>query len=342
MHSMNITDLKTFLKHIAVDHRQPVMVWGQPGVGKSQGIRQLCDELGAELVDVRLGQYDSVDLRGIPVPKDELTVWHVPSTLPFAGNPRFTDDHPIVLFLDEINGAAPAVSGVAYQLVEDRAVGEHKLLSNVIVIAAGNRESDRGVTSRQPLPLSNRFTHVEAVVDTDAFTAHAQRQGWAPEGIAFLNFRKELLSTFDPAKPDKAFATPRTWAKALTYFVDAKMPAKIKQAAMAGAIGQGPAAEFWGFVDVWQKMPKLSVIKADPAKAPLPDEMSMRYAVTVAISGELNLQNVKPFHTYLKRLDPEFVVLAWQLATTRDDSLFMTDEFLELAQTYKAVFQAAR
>jgi hypothetical protein len=345
MHTLSIPEIKQFVRHIVFDMREPVMIWGQPGVGKSQGIKQLCTEMGAIMVDIRLGQYDSVDLRGIPVPdmEEELTVWHVPSTLPFKGNPRFDEDGaPILLFLDEINGAAPAVSGVAYQLVEDRGVGEHKLMDNVYLVAAGNRESDRGVTNRQPLPLSNRFTHVEATTNVEAWSLHAQSMGWPQVGVAFLNFRKELLSTFSPEKPDKAFATPRTWAKALKYFANDKMPLLIKQAGMAGAVGQGPAAEFWGFVDIWQKMTPLKDIEKNPTTVKVPEDMSMKYAVSVAISGALTAKNVKPFHTFLKRMDPEFVVLAWQLASKRDESLFSTPEFLDVATTYKSVFQPGR
>jgi len=157
-------------------------------------------------------------------------------------------------------------------------------------------------------------------------------------GIAFLQFRKPLLSTFDPAKPDKAFATPRTWEKALAYFADKQMPEAIKQASMAGAVGQGPSAEFWGFVDVWQKVIPVSKIIADPHGTKLPDEASMRYATAVNISGELTVKNIAPLHTYLKRMEPTYLILAWHLAIKRDKALFGTPQFLELSKDYKAVF----
>jgi hypothetical protein len=153
-----------------------------------------------------------------------------------------------------------------------------------------------------------------------------------------MQFRKQLLSTFDPGKPDKAFATPRSWQKALTYYADAGMPDHIKQASMAGAVGEGPAAEFWGFVDVWAKMPKMSDIEANPGTIKLPEEAAMRYAVAVAVSGTMNLKNTAPFNTYLKRLDPEFGVLAWQLALKRDATMCASKEFITFSKDFRAIF----
>lgn len=342
MHTISIPELMLFVDNVAVKLREPVMIWGQPGVGKSEAIHQLAQKHDALMCDVRLSQYDSVDLRGIPdVDKaTHLTVWNAPSTLPFKGNPRFDDKVALIfLFLDEINSAQPSVAAVAYQLINDRRVGEHELMDNVVVIAAGNRDGDRGVTNRMPTPLANRFTHVEVGVSVDAWCEWATAKGLPAIGVAFLQFRKPLLSTFDPAKADKAFATPRTWYKALKYYSTA-MPEQTRQAAMAGAVGDGPAAEFWGFVDVWQKMIPMSELIKNPLKVAIPEEAAMLYAVTVAVSGSMSMATIAPLHQFLLRLAPEFCVLAWQLALKRDTSLETSREFLDFAKKYKAVFRS--
>lgn len=341
METISIPVAKEVIHHIAVGQQEPIMFWGKPGVGKSQAVAQCAKEHGGALVDIRLSQYDSVDLRGIPVPSNDLTVWHAPSTIPFKNNPAFESldaSKPIFMFLDEINAAVPSTAAVAYQLVNDRRVGEHELLPNVVIIAAGNREQDRGVTNRMPTPLANRLTHFEIDVDVNAWCYHAQEMGWAPEGIAFMQFRKELLSTFDPTKPDKAFATPRSWEKALNYYADAQIPDHVKQASMTGAVGAGPSAEFWGFIDVWKDLPDMKDIEANPDKVPAPEKAAMRYAVSVAISGTMNIKNAAPFTKYLKKMDPEFGVLAWQLALKRDQTVCASKEFIDFAKEYRSIF----
>lgn len=347
MRTISILSAKELLNSVAFEMFEPVMLWGEPGVGKSEMVNQLSDENDALMIDVRLSQYDSVDLRGIPSVQTGLTVWNVPSTLPFKGNPRFdATAKRITLFLDEINSAAPAVAAVAYQLVNDRRVGEHELMDNVVIIAAGNRDGDKGVTNKMPTPLANRFTHVEIGVDVESWTDWAGANGVAPEGIAFINFRKPLLSTFmvtKAGKPvvtmNKAFATPRTWAKAFRYFASTTMSPGSKVAAMAGAVGDAEATEFMGFVEIYQQIRNLvPTILKSPTTAEVPAERSLMYAVAVALSGEMSLNTVGNVHKYLMRLDAEFVILAWLLSTRRDESLMTTPEFMDYAKKYKRVF----
>lgn len=328
MLKINISKVKALAQFCAMDNREALMIWGQPGGGKSEAIQQLAVDNNAELVDIRLSQYDSVDLRGIPVPMDNgLTVWHAPETLPFIGNAAFADDRPIILFLDEINSAAPSVAAVAYQLINDRRVGEHRLKDNVRVIAAGNRESDRGVTNRMPTPLANRFTHVEVEVDAETWIDWALDNGIHPLFVAFFKFRPALITTFDPASPEKAFATPRTWAKAAKYYT-ADVPEEVKQAAIIGAVGNGPGHEFLGFTKIWQNMPDLDNIIKNPLTAALPDGVGMSYAVAVGLSGKMSLKNAEAVHQYLDRLSPEYVVCAWTMAVRRDKALCTTDTFV--------------
>lgn len=344
MQTLSLAHAIEMVEHIAINSTPdcpatPVMLWGPPGVGKSQGIAQLVTRLGGILVDIRLSQYDSVDLRGIPEIRTGWTVWTPPIGLPFVGNPNFPTDRLIVLFLDEICGASIPTQAVGYQLVNDRAVGEHQLLDNVRIVAASNRDGDRGAQNRMALPLANRLTHAEVGSDAFGWCLHAQDIGLDPMGVAFIQFRKELLNTFDPTKMDKAFATERTWEKALRVYADPSIPVHIKQASIAGQIGDGPAAEFWGFVDVVAKLPNMAAIARDPLKALLPDEASARWATSVAVSGYMTALNAAAMHRYLQRMDVEYIVLAWHLALRRDNTLYHTPEFLLMATKFAALFR---
>jgi hypothetical protein len=338
MHTVNHTELADMINVVANDLDMPLMIWGPPGVGKSDVVRQAAADASALLIDIRLSQYDSVDLRGIPSPENGMTVWNMPSTLPFIGNDTFPDDQLIYLFLDEVTGAAPSTAAVAYQLILDRGVGEHRLKTNVRIIAASNRDGDKGVTNKMPLPLANRFCHVELAVSAESTIDYFLDTGAPAEVIAFLSWRKSLVTTFDPTKPEKAFATGRSWASACRVFKSSASSA-IKRNAIAGLIGEGPSLEFFAFVDMMDKVIPVSKIIADPEGARLPDELSMCYATAVSISGEMTLKTVGPLHTYLQRMDPEFLVLAWQMALKRDDELLQADEFLDLSKKHRALFK---
>ena len=148
------------LKH-CIDLQRPVMVWGAPGIGKSDIIKQIGDEAKREVIDIRLPLWEPTDIKGIPFynSKSNLMEWAPPIELP--SDPK----SKAILFLDEINAAPPAVQAAAYQLILNRQVGAYKLPEGVSIVAAGNRETDRGVTFRMPAPLSNRFVHLEMKAD---------------------------------------------------------------------------------------------------------------------------------------------------------------------------------
>ena len=155
--------------------KRPLFLWGPPGVGKSDVISQITQELGGYMIDLRLGQMEPTDIRGIPFyNKDSGKMdWAPPVELP---DEETASQYPIVvLFLDEMNSAPASVQSAAYQLILNRRIGQYKLPDNVVMVAAGNRESDKGVTFRMPTPLANRFVHQEMRVDFPSW------QEWAVE-----------------------------------------------------------------------------------------------------------------------------------------------------------------
>lgn len=205
-----------YINLVGVRTKRPVMLWGPPGVGKSDVIKGIASNLVAAgkkaiVKDLRLSMCEPTDLMGIPYFDSNRGVmaWAPPSLLPTAQEGEEND--LIILFLDEINGGAPAVQAAAYQLTLDRRVGEYILPENVIVVAAGNRNSDKGVTYRMPTPLANRFVHFEVKAHFDDWSEWAGDNNIHPDVMGYLTTNKKDLFDFDPKNPDPAFRTPRSW-----------------------------------------------------------------------------------------------------------------------------------
>lgn len=342
MQVVNIPTAMGLIAHVAVKKRRVLYIWGSMGLGKSEIVAQAAAAEGATLIDIRTSQYESIDFRGIPDIQQNLTVWNMPATLPFKGNPKFDEDGPpIFLFLDEVNQGDPSVMSVLYQLLNDRRIGEHQLMSNVVIICAGNRDQDRGVTNKFPDPLANRGTHCELIADVKPWSVWAAKAGVSPTMIGFLNFRSELLHTHDPNKPVKAFATPRSWKFANEDFVDPDMPADVKQAALSGSVGEGPAIELQAFAEIMDSLKPIEEIIKDPTGVEVPTKLDMQWAMATHIAGHMDKSNATALHTYLSRLEPEMVVMAWTLAINRDEDITDTDAFLNgYAPAYRGLFQS--
>lgn len=261
-------------------HHTPVMLWGPPGVGKSDMVREVAHKHQAPVIDIRLSQMEPSDLRGIPFRTNGSVEWAIPSLLP--NQERHGSQG--ILFLDEITSAPPTVSAAAYQLILDRRLGEYQVPEGWAIFAAGNRQGDRGVTYSMPAPLANRFSHFEVETNLDDWVAWAYRNQIDERIIAFLRFRPELLFDFDPAHNPVAFPSPRSWEfahRALQKFIDHP---QLLQGALQACVGPAAGVELHAFVSSLDKMPDLDAILRGE-EVSVPSEIDLQYAVASALVG---------------------------------------------------------
>jgi hypothetical protein len=253
---MKATEIKETMQKL-IASKIPLFVWGAPGIGKSSIVKQVAKEQELEFVDLRLSLMDPTDLKGIPFfdKENHEAVWAKPNFLP-------KDPHSKgILFLDEINTAPPSVQASAYQLVLDRKVGDYELPKGWSIVAAGNNESDRGVVYRMPPPLANRFVHLDMEVDFEDWKVWAYEAGIDASVIGFLNFEKEKIFLFDPAKNEKSFPTPRSW-EYVDKVIKTGLSSNLLYDTIAGAVGKESATAFLAFRSVMDSLPDIDKVVA--------------------------------------------------------------------------------
>ena len=285
---------KAILKAFKV--KRPVFLWGPPGIGKSEVVSEITAELGGFMIDLRMAQMEPTDIRGIPFFNKEIGKmdWAPPVDLP---DEELASQYPIVcLFLDEMNSAAPAVQAAGYQLILNRRVGKYKLPDNVVIVAAGNRESDKGVTYRMPMPLANRFLHLEMRPDFTSWQNWAVNKGIHKDVVGYLSFAKQDLYDFDSKSSSRAFATPRSWCFVSDLLNDEDdSDADTLFNLVAGSVGEGLAVKFMAHRKVAGQMPEPSDILAGKVKELRVKEISAMYSLTISMCYELKdaLENKK-------------------------------------------------
>ena len=299
-----------------LDKGKPVMMWGAPGVGKSAIVFQLGAKKNRKVIEYRANLREPVDVRGIPVPdlKTGTTRWLVPEDLPNAER----DGEFGYLFLDEINTASPQMMAVLFGLVLDRRIGDYFLPAGWQIIAAGNRVSDRAAAQRMPTALRNRFSHLTVLPDVNAWALWATANNVAPEMVAFVRLRRELIHRM-PRGDENTFPTPRSLTAAAD-FVDEPSVA-MRQKLFAMHIGNDVAGELNGFIELYQSLGSLEDIVANPATAKVPTEMSQLYAVCTGLGRLATRKNFAPIVTYAERLPREQQMLLMHDATVREPKL---------------------
>ena len=308
--------------------QRPVFLWGPPGIGKSDIVKQLGDELDAHVIDIRLSLWEPTDIKGIPYfdANTSRMAWAPPIELP--NEVEAAKHKNIILFMDEMNSAAPAVQAAAYQLVLNRRVGTYKLPDNVFIVAAGNREADKGVTYRMPAPLANRFVHMEMRVDWDDYFSWATENRQHKDVVGFLTFSKKDLYDFDPRSSSKAFATPRSWAFVSELLFDDDEDENTLTDLVSGAVGEGLAIKFMAHRKIASKLPNPTEILKGKVKKMDTKEISAMYSLTVSLCYELkdaSDKNDKDFNDkvnyffqfMMDNFETELVVMGTKLALTQ-------------------------
>jgi MoxR-like ATPase len=279
-------NIKNSINH-AIKKKRPVFLWGAPGIGKSDIVRQITNSYeNSLLIDIRLSLWEPTDIKGIPYfdSNQNKMVWAPPAELPDEELASQYDT--IILLLDEMNSAAPAVQAAAYQLILNRRVGTYVLPDNVQMIAAGNRDVDKGVTYRMPAPLANRFVHLEMVADFDDWFDWAIDNRIHNDVVGYLQFSKKSLYDFDPKSPSRSFATPRSWSF-VSEILDDDLDENTTTDLVSGAVGEGEAVKFMAHRKIAGSLPNPTDILDGRVKELNSKEISAKYSLTVSLCYEL-------------------------------------------------------
>lgn len=271
----------------AFKEQSPIFLWGPPGIGKSDIIKQLGIEMNAHVIDIRLSLWEPTDIKGIPYfdSDNHVMQWAPPIDLP---SKEMAAQHTrIILFLDELNSAPPSVQAAAYQLILNRRVGQYQLPDNVVMVAAGNRETDRGVTFRMPSPLANRFIHLEMSVNFDDWFDWATANNIHHDVGGFLQFSKTSLYDFDPKSSSRSFATPRTWEFVSRLLTDNDTDSDTLMDLISGTIGDGLAIKFMAHRKLAEALPNPSDILNGKVTKLNAQEMSLHYSLLISLCYEL-------------------------------------------------------
>lgn len=287
--TIKISEANTLLT-MTFKAKRPVFLWGPPGIGKSELVEGIGESgvLGnTKVIDMRLALFEPTDLRGYPVPNVETGVmqWLPPADLP---TPELAAEYDtIILFLDELNSAAPSVQAAAYQLILNRRIGQYVLPDNVVIIAAGNRETDKGVAYRMPKPLENRFVHFELRVDFEDWLNWATDNRINPDVVGYLTFAKNDLYNFDPSSSSRGFATPRSWSFVSEMLEDSDLPESLETDMVAGCVGEGTAVKFMAHRKIAGDLPDPSQVLDGKVKKMDSTEVSAMYALATSLCYEL-------------------------------------------------------
>ena len=325
MQTVTATDLKQEIRdnmRIGLN----TMIWGGPGIGKSEIPQQVANELNIPLLDFRANLFDPVDVRGIPYTRDDLSVasgaMKITSWAPPDIFPSEETHGPRGLFMiDELPTAPPATQNAFLQLLLTRQVGNYKMPDGWSCLAAGNRLTDGASVYQMPSPVRNRLMHYELEPSLDAWCEWALKNEVNTTLVSFMRYRPNLLYSF---KADEyTFPTPRSGS-----FVEKRLrlTKNIDDSRLffgiAGAVGTGPAGEFLAFAKIADKLPDIDNLIANPSSYMPSEDPAVLYALTGAVASRAEASKLENIMKLGKKIPTEFQVVLVKSILAIDKALF--------------------
>jgi hypothetical protein len=266
-----------------LSHREPVLLVGEPGLGKTDVITKCADELNHDLIVFHPVVDDPTNYKGLPCESDGNAVF-----LPYAQLKKLIEaDRPTVAFFDDLGQASQSVQAALMQLFLSRKINEHKISDEVVFVAATNSRKDRAGVKGLIKPLLSRFTSIIKVeCSVDDWCEWAGKNDMPHELVAFIRFRPELLMKFDPSHVDSTGEDlvnqpcPRTVAacgRLLNLDIE-------DYEILTGCVGEAFTAEFKGFLKIVRNlgdMPKKIAQGTDITPPESPDTL---YALCGALA----------------------------------------------------------
>lgn len=197
-----------------------------------------------------------------------------------------------ILALEEFNSAPQSVQAAAYQLLLDRKLGEYEVPEGVLIVALGNRDTDKGVTYKMPTPIMNRLVHMEMRVSFDDWLVWALNNRVHADIVGYLTAFKESLFDFKPGSAARGFPTPRSWDFASRILKNSPdVSEQIMRALIIGCVGDADGQKFMSFRKIASSLPRAEdILSGKLLKLPNKVEVQLAYALVTTLCYELKEQ----------------------------------------------------
>ncbi len=327
---MRAKELASYLE-FTLKNNLPVLIKGPPGGGKTDIGTQAANKLTYDLMVTHPVVDEPIDYKGMP-----FVVNGKANFIPFGNLERMIyADRPLVVFLDDLGQATPAVQSAVMQLLLSRTINGKLISDHVRFLAATNRREDRANVSGILEPVKSRFLGgiVELEIHTEDWIEWAWANGMPSELISFIQFRPDMLFEHKPTRDIENSSNPRTVA-GVGDVINLGISAGHRFEAFKGIAGESFAVEFEAYNKIFLNLPSIHEIEAEPNTAIIPNEASAKFAVMGMLAGGMTPNNLGSFITYLERLGNEMLVAGMKNASMKNPALYSTQEFVNFGIRY--------
>jgi hypothetical protein len=334
---MRPKELKQLLK-FSFKKNYKVLIKGSPGIGKTDIVESVVFKLEYDYLPMFPVVDSPIDYKGLGSNVNGKAVF-----LPYGNLEQMINaKKPLVVFLDDLGQATPAVQSAVMQLILARKVNGQPISKHVRFVAATNRREDKANVSGILEPVKSRFDSiVELEVNVEDWIDWAVKHKMPHSLISFIQYRPVLLNDFKPTRDIENSPCPRTVAN-VGRMINDNIRDNLLFEAVKGAAGVSFANEFTSFIRVYKDLPTAKEIEADPVNCKIPAEVSARFAIMGMILEAITIGNMGKYLIYLDRLGTEITTATMKLCSVKKPDVCKNSTYVKWAIRHNKHFKMQR
>ena len=205
---------------IQVERQRPIFLVGPPGVGKTEIMSQVAEEMDIALVSYSMTHHTRQSAIGLPFISEhqycgesyrttEYTMSEIIASV--YDKMEETGKREGMLFLDEINCVSETLAPAMLQFLQMKIFGRHRLPEGWVVITAGNPLEYNNSAREFDLATLDRLKRIDVEPEIGPWLVYARNNAVHAAVLNYLSIKKDDFYSVRLTVDGKLFVTARGW-----------------------------------------------------------------------------------------------------------------------------------
>ncbi len=205
---------------IPVERQRPIFLMGPPGIGKTDIMNQVAEEMNIAVVSYSMSHHTRQSALGLPFIADKEYGGRKYRTTEYTMSEIIASLYDVmeetgkkegILFLDEINCVSETLAPSMLQFLQYKVFGRHSIPDGWVIVTAGNPPEYNNSVREFDLATLDRLKRIDVEPDFGAWWKYAQNQEVHTAVLTYLEIKKDDFYSVETTVDGKEFVTARSW-----------------------------------------------------------------------------------------------------------------------------------